>query len=77
MIFLLMHRSGPSKYSLLILILLELVIILKDSEGNLQERSHSYLYGQKRWKLHIKIDKQDPKTYPSKSSRGNRADEFS
>ena len=78
MIFLLMHRSSPSKYSLRFLILPEVVIIPKDSKGNLQERPHSYLYKQKRWKLHIKTDKQHPKKIPSKSSRDiNRADEFS
>ena len=64
-------------YSLRFLILPELVIIPKDSEGNLHERPHSYLHKQDRWKLHIKTDKQHPKTYPSKSSRDNREDELS
>ena len=65
------------EYSLGFLILPELVVISKDSKGNLKERPHSYLYKQKRWKLHIKTDKQHPKSHPSKSSRDNRADEFS
>ena len=72
MIFLLIHRSSPSKYSLRFLILPELVTIPKDSKGNLQERPHSYLYKQKRWKLHIKTNKQHPKSHPSKSSRDNQ-----
>ena len=68
MIFLLIHWSSPSEYSLQFLILPELVIIPKDAKGNLQERPHSYLYKQKRWKLHSKNDKQHPKSHPSKSS---------
>ena len=55
----------------------ELVTIPKDSKGNLQERPNSYLYKQKRWKLHIKTGTQHPKSHPSKSSRDNWADEFS
>ena len=64
--------SYASKHSLRFLILPELVIIPKNSKGNLQERPHSYLYKQKRWKLHIKTNKQHPKSHPSKSSRDNQ-----
>ena len=66
-----LNISSPLKYSHRFLILPELVIIRKESEGNLQERPHSYLYKQKRRKLHIKTDKQHAETYPSKSSRDN------
>ena len=77
MIFLLNTSKQSIEYSLWFLILPELLIIPKDSDGNLHERPHSYLYEQNRWKIHIKTDKQHPKTYPSKSIIANRADEFS